>query len=38
MSRINPDSYRDGCAFFDTFFAQAEKVEWGHAANGAQGI
>jgi hypothetical protein len=26
---INPDSYRDGCAFFVTFFAQAKKVDSG---------
>jgi hypothetical protein len=25
--RINPDGYRDGCAFFVTFFAQAKKVD-----------
>jgi hypothetical protein len=27
-SAFNPDSYRDGCAFF-TFFAQAKKVDYG---------
>jgi hypothetical protein len=25
MFRINPDSYRDGCAFFVPFFAQTKK-------------
>jgi hypothetical protein len=30
MCRIDPDRYRDGCAFFATFFAQAKKVGYPH--------